>query len=94
MGRTAARQERTPFPAPQHVEPTQPATTEHGHTATTQTQDAQSVPAPQQKTEPKQPTSLEEAVRLRAYELYLERGAIPGDEVRDWLQAERELLTN
>ena len=36
----------------------------------------------------------EDAVRLRAYELYLERGAIPGDDVRDWLQAERELLTN
>ncbi len=41
-----------------------------------------------------QPTSIEDAVRLRAYELYLERGAIPGDEVRDWLQAECELLTN
>lgn len=94
MGRTAAEQQSTPFPAPQHIELTQPTTTEDGHTATTRNE--QSHPAPQQKqqTEPKQPTSLEEAVRLRAYELYLERGAIPGDEVRDWLQAERELLTN
>ena len=47
-----------------------------------------------QKVEPKQPTITENEVRLRAYELYLERGAIPGDEVRDWLQAERELLAD
>ena len=33
-------------------------------------------------------------MRLRAYEIYLERGAIPGDEVRDWIQAERELLAD
>jgi len=34
--------------------------------------------------------SLEE-IRLRAYEIYLERGGIPGNELDDWLQAEREL---
>jgi hypothetical protein len=32
-----------------------------------------------------------EEVRLRAYEIYLERGEQPGRELDDWLQAEREL---
>jgi hypothetical protein len=32
-----------------------------------------------------------EEVRLRAYEIHLERGALPGNELDDWLQAEREL---
>jgi hypothetical protein len=32
-----------------------------------------------------------EQIRLRAYEIYLERGSLPGNELDDWLQAEREL---
>jgi len=32
-----------------------------------------------------------EEIRLRAYEIYLERGERPGFESDDWLQAEREL---
>ena len=35
--------------------------------------------------------SVEEAIRRRAYELYLERGGAPGRDVDDWLQAEQEL---
>ena len=31
------------------------------------------------------------AIQTRAYELYLERGASDGDDVNDWLRAEREL---
>ena len=55
----------------------------------------QPTPLPKaQKFEPKQPTITEDDVRLRAYELYLQRGGIPGDEVSDWLQAERELWAN
>jgi hypothetical protein len=30
-------------------------------------------------------------VRRRAYEIYLERGGLPGRELEDWLQAEYEL---
>ena len=30
-------------------------------------------------------------IRERAYEIYLERGEGPGDEMADWLRAEREL---
>jgi hypothetical protein len=36
----------------------------------------------------------EEEIRCRAYEIYLERGAHPGHEWDDWLQAERELNHN
>ena len=32
-----------------------------------------------------------EEIRLRAYEIYLERNGIPGDALDDWLRAEREL---
>ena len=32
-----------------------------------------------------------EEIRLRAYEIYLQRGGLPGNELDDWLQAEREL---
>lgn len=34
---------------------------------------------------------LEEQIRRRAYELYLERGATPGNESEDWITAEREV---
>ena len=33
----------------------------------------------------------DEEIRLRAYEIYLERGEQPGRELDDWFQAEREL---
>jgi hypothetical protein len=33
----------------------------------------------------------QEEIRRRAYEIYLERGDRPGDELDDWLRAEREL---
>ena len=35
---------------------------------------------------------LEERVRLRAHQLYVERGNESGSEIDDWLQAEEELL--
>lgn len=37
------------------------------------------------------PAPTEAAIRARAYELFVARGALPGREVEDWLQAEREL---
>jgi Protein of unknown function (DUF2934) len=33
----------------------------------------------------------EQEIRNRAYQIYLQRGAQPGNELEDWLQAEREL---
>jgi hypothetical protein len=38
------------------------------------------------------PFDLEAAIRLRAYELYAQRGYLEGFEKEDWLQAEREVL--
>jgi DUF2934 family protein len=32
-----------------------------------------------------------EQVRQRAYELYMQRGGAPGDDVDDWLAAERQV---
>jgi hypothetical protein len=37
------------------------------------------------------PAPSDEEIRRRAYEIYLERGGLPGDEIDDWLRAEREL---
>lgn len=36
-------------------------------------------------------TPSREEIRLRAYDIYLERGGVPGNELDDWLQAEGEL---
>jgi len=36
-------------------------------------------------------TPSREEIRLRAYEIYLDRGEVPGNELDDWLQAEGEL---
>jgi hypothetical protein len=36
--------------------------------------------------------NLEEKIRVRAYQLYEERGYTPGHEADDWLVAEREIL--
>jgi hypothetical protein len=36
-------------------------------------------------------SSNEEAIRTRAYYLFLERGARAGHELDDWLRAEREI---
>lgn len=37
------------------------------------------------------PHPTREDIERRAYELYLERGGAEGNEMEDWLQAEREL---
>jgi Protein of unknown function (DUF2934) len=34
----------------------------------------------------------QEAIAKRAYELYLQRGSVPGYELEDWLSAEAELI--
>jgi hypothetical protein len=37
------------------------------------------------------PQAGQDEIARRAYELYLERGSVPGHETDDWLQAEAEL---
>jgi hypothetical protein len=46
-------------------------------------------PLPQK---PKPSDDAEEKIRLRAYELYEQRGRIDGHALDDWLQAEGEIL--
>jgi len=41
---------------------------------------------------PKPLNDTEEKIRLRAYQLYEERGKIEGHALDDWLQAEAEIL--
>jgi hypothetical protein len=43
------------------------------------------------KTTPPEPM-LEHAIRLRAYDIYAQRGMAEGHAVQDWLEAEAELL--
>jgi hypothetical protein len=47
--------------------------------------------ATRSKTTPAEPI-LEDAIRVRAYELYARRGMAEGQAIHDWLAAEAELL--
>lgn len=38
------------------------------------------------------PQEIEDAIRMKAYELYLERGGSSSDGMEDWLTAERIIL--
>jgi len=79
MGRFERKPERTSLAATPKVEPRRPAIPLPSSSRTL-TQD-----------EPQRRAVSEDDVRHRAYELYLQRGATPGNDVGDWLQAEREL---
>jgi len=51
------------------------------------------MPAPARAKQPPSETlSLEERIRRRAYELYLQRGNQSGSELDDWLLAEEEIV--
>lgn len=52
---------------------------------------AKSTPSLQLVSARANPMPSDEAIRLRAYELFCSRGGEPGHEVDDWLQAEQEL---
>jgi len=82
MGRFERKPERTSFAATPKVEPRRPAIPlpSSSHTLT--------------QDEPQRRNLSEDDVRLRAYELYLQRGGAQGNDVGDWLQAERELRAN
>ena len=38
------------------------------------------------------PINVEEEIRRRAYELYVQRGCTPGQDHSDWAEAEREVM--
>jgi Protein of unknown function (DUF2934) len=54
------------------------------------TRERSSLPARKPRTAKTTPTR--EEIALRAYHIYLERGGAPGNELEDWIRAERELL--
>jgi hypothetical protein len=56
--------------------------TQVGHPVTTSPEFAQGSPAP---------PVVEEKIRVRAYELYLQRGGMGGSPEQDWLQAKNEI---
>jgi hypothetical protein len=41
---------------------------------------------------PAESSPTREEIELRAYQIYMERGGADGQDVEDWLQAERELV--
>jgi hypothetical protein len=43
-------------------------------------------------TELEQDPSVKDHIRMRAYEIWLQRGAQDGSDLEDWLQAEEEVL--
>jgi hypothetical protein len=53
---------------------------------------AASIKAPPKRTVERQPLTLEEKIRQRAHQIYLNRGSRNGSDLDDWLQAEREVL--
>jgi hypothetical protein len=54
------------------------------------TRERSSPPARKPRTARTPPTR--EEIALRAYQIYLERGGALGNELEDWIRAERELL--
>jgi len=82
VGTTLIKHQRTSFPETPNAEPRQPTAREQPTPLTATHQDR------------KRSTISEADVRLRAYELYLKRGGAPGNDMEDWLQAERELRAN
>ena len=82
MGTTGTKQQRASFPETPNAEPRQLTARE------------QPTHLPATQHDRKRPAISEADVRLRAYELYLKRGGAPGNDMEDWLQAERELHGN
>lgn len=60
---------------------------EHGNGAAQSSVTVSSQPASEVQLSPQ----LEEQIRLRAYELYLQRGGNGGSPEQDWLQAKEEI---
>lgn len=89
MGRIATQRQRSSLSTMPNIEVKKPTITQENGTTGMQ---ERTPPPANQEVEPIRPTITEDAIRQRAYEIYSRRDGTPGDEVSDWLQAERELL--
>ena len=71
------------------------ATTKRARTTSSTTRNKKVVSTSAQETSVRQPSgNLEEAVRFRAYQLFLQRGARHGHDLEDWLRAEGEIVSH
>lgn len=72
------------------------ATTKRARTtsSTTRSKKAVSTSAQEKTVQPASTGNLEEAVRFRAYQLFLQRGARHGHDLEDWLRAEGEIVSH
>jgi len=61
-------------------------------TEPSQNKQCEAAPSEEARLQPAATPSHEE-IRRRAYEIHVERGGVHGQDVDDWLQAERELKT-
>jgi len=61
-------------------------------TATAPLSEVKSPRAPQPASDPDSFERLNELIRMRAFELYEQRGRADGFEAQDWLQAEEEVM--
>ena len=87
---TTARPQHAPPIAPtSNIELETPVITQGDNASTSEQRFALS-----SQGERRQPVATEDDLRRRAYEIYLRRGDNPGNEVDDWLKAERELLAD
>ncbi|HEX5435827.1 MAG TPA: DUF2934 domain-containing protein [Gemmatimonadaceae bacterium] len=78
----------------QEVEVTQPRKRNTAGSSSAQTRATRKQAASMQQREEEVPIvaqpRVDDEIRVRAYEIYLERGAGHGRDLEDWLQAERE----
>lgn len=94
MGRPALQRQQSPLPTPKNSELDSPSVLQSDLAAPIQEATTSKLEATPSLTDrqPEQSAITDDEVRHRAYQLYLQRGAVPGYEVEDWLQAQRELL--
>jgi hypothetical protein len=71
------------------------ATTKRARTTSSTTRNKKAVATSAQETSVRQHSgNLEEAVRFRAYQLFLQRGGRHGHDLEDWLRAEGEIVSH
>lgn len=89
MGRAAMQRQQSPLPTSENTE-LNPSSIPQSDLAAINLETTTSLT----DRKPEASTITEEDIRHRAYQLYLQRGSVPGYEVEDWLQAQRDLLGN
>jgi Protein of unknown function (DUF2934) len=77
---------------PNDEQPTKPGSKPAAKRTRALTKTAPRVRSPRVTKKPFVTSPDDDEIRLRAYELFLQRDGRPGDPLEDWLRAERELI--